>query len=134
MPLALVIKSLVSPVSILVSVTVALTTAAPDESVTVPRISPELVLCAKPSLVMHNESKTTNATPIIFLIFRIPPRELTPHPADELPISLGFDHSSLRHSDCENASALAGDRQTIVCYLICISHFAQRFFHCGTSH
>src|SRR5271154_3520091 len=104
MPLALVMKSFVSPVSILVRVTVAPPTAAPDESVTVPRISPELVLCAKLLLVMHNDSKTTNTTLIIFLIFPIPPRELTPHPADELPISLGFDHSSLRHSYCENAS------------------------------
>src|SRR5437868_1517282 len=47
MPCPLVTKFFTSPVSMLLSVTAAPGIAAPDESVTVPRISPVFLLCPK---------------------------------------------------------------------------------------
>src|SRR5580704_326560 len=54
-------KSLFSPVSTLVRVTVVPTSAAPEESVTVPRMSPEFVLCASTPLVVPNTTKSNTA-------------------------------------------------------------------------
>src|ERR1700761_204513 len=45
-PAPLVVKTLVSPVSLFVTMTVTPGSSAPVESVTVPRMSPEFVACA----------------------------------------------------------------------------------------
>src|SRR5580658_9579088 len=61
-------KSLVSPVSILASVTVTPGTPAPLESETVPRISPELVLCAKDRLPANARKHTASVKRITVLM------------------------------------------------------------------
>src|SRR6185295_4144927 len=60
MPDSFVVRTATTPVSVLVMVTVAPGITAPVESVTVPRKSLELELCAKPTAAMHRDSAATS--------------------------------------------------------------------------
>src|SRR5258705_10955734 len=59
MPASLVVRSVTTPVSVLMMVTFAPEITAPVESETVPRRSLELVLCAKPAAAMHRDTVAT---------------------------------------------------------------------------
>ena len=54
------VRSVVTPVSVLIIMTFAPGITAPVESVTVPRRSLEFVLCAKPATAMHKDNAATS--------------------------------------------------------------------------
>src|SRR5580692_4623921 len=70
-------KSFVSPVSILVTVTVAPGKTAPVASVTVPRISPVFLLWEKTGLAIQTTRQNASANLNNLFIEFLPPQELT---------------------------------------------------------
>src|SRR5271169_2973326 len=80
MPSWLVTKSFVSPVSILLSVTLAPATTAPEVSATVPRISPVFLLWETTGLAIPTTTQNASAKRNNPFIESLHPRKLTIHP------------------------------------------------------
>src|SRR5271168_4476136 len=80
MPSWLVTKSLVSPVSMLLSVTAAPATTAPEVSATVPRISPVFLLWERTGLAIPTTRQNASAKRNNPFIESLHPRKLTIHP------------------------------------------------------